>query len=93
MEFISDYISIVALTVALAVGYIVKNFIPGEKVNNFIPLIVAIVGLVICLWDANWIATPQIIATGLVSGLASTGLHEAFKKFIEMSTSPKPVEE
>lgn len=82
MEFINDYISIIALVAALAVGYIIKNIVPNEEVNRFIPLIAAVVGLVICLWEAGWVATPQTVVMGVVSGLASTGLYEAFKNAI-----------
>lgn len=82
MEFISEYISVIALVAALCVGYILKNLVPNDEINKFIPLIAAVVGLVICLWEANWVATPEIVVTGVVSGLASTGLYEAFKNFI-----------
>lgn len=83
MEFINDYISIIALVAALCVGYIIKNIVPNEEINCFIPLIAAVVGLVICLWEAAWVATPETIVMGVVSGLASTGLYEAFKNFID----------
>lgn len=82
MEFISEYISGIALVAALCVGYILKNLVPNEGVNKFIPLIAALTGLVICLWEAGWVAAPEIVVTGIVSGLASTGLYEAFKNFI-----------
>ena len=82
MEFISEYISVIALVAALCVGYILKNLVPNEEVNKFIPLIAAVVGMVICLWEAEWIATPETVVMGIVSGLASTGLYEAFKQFI-----------
>ena len=82
MEFISEYISVIALVAALCVGYILKNLVPNEEVNKFIPLIAAVVGLVICLWESGWVATPETVVMGIVSGLASTGLYEAFKQFI-----------
>ena len=82
MEFISEYISVIALVAALCVGFILKNLVPNEEINKFIPLIAAVAGLVICLWENTWIATPEIVVTGVVSGLASTGLYEAFKNFI-----------
>lgn len=92
MEFITEYISVVGLVGALGVGYVVKNLIPNKEINNYIPLIAALVGLLICLWDANWIATPQVIVSGIISGLASTGLYEAFKNFIEMTKGFQPTE-
>lgn len=83
MEFITEYISVIGMTAALCVGFIIKYIVPNEQINRFIPLIAAVVGLVVCLWDANWAATPQVFVTGLVSGLASTGLYEAFANFIK----------
>lgn len=83
MDFITEYISLIGLVGALAVGFIVKNLIPNEGINRFIPLIAAVVGLVICLWDAGWVATPQVVVSGMISGLASTGLYEAFKNLID----------
>lgn len=85
MEFITEYISVIGLVAALAVGFIVKNLIPNKEINQYIPLIASITGLVVCLWDANWVATPKVIVTGMISGLASTGLYEAFKNFIAMT--------
>lgn len=82
MDFITQYISVIALVAALCVGFILKNLVPNDEVNKFIPLIAAVIGLVICLWEANWIATPETVVMGVVSGLASTGLYEAFKNFI-----------
>lgn len=83
MDFITEYISLIGLVGALAAGFIVKNLIPNENINRFIPLIAAVVGLVICLWDAGWVATPQVVVSGMISGLASTGLYEAFKNLID----------
>lgn len=83
MDFITEYISLIGLVGALAAGFIVKNLIPNESINRFIPLIAAVVGLVICLWDAGWVATPQVVVSGMISGLASTGLYEAFKNLID----------
>lgn len=92
MDFITEYISLIGLVGALAVGFIVKNLIPNEGINRFIPLIASVVGLVICLWDAGWVATPQVVVSGMISGLASTGLYEAFKNFIEMTKGFQPTE-
>lgn len=80
ISFIREFISPIALLVCLVVGFIIKSF-GNEKINRFIPLIVAALGLLICAWDAMAF-TPSICAAGLISGLASTGLYEAFKQLI-----------
>lgn len=77
LGFITDYISPVALVVCLGVGYVLKNLVPSDAVNRWIPCIVAVLGVAIVAWG-EWSITPQVIAAGLISGLASTGLYEAF---------------
>ena len=80
---VQEYISPIALVICLGVGYVVKNLVAYEKVNQFIPLIVAVLGVLICAWSAMAV-TPEVICQGLVSGLASTGLYEAFKNALNM---------
>ena len=63
-------------------GYIVKNMIPSDGINKYIPLIMGALGVVLNVW-INLGITPQILLGGLVSGLASTGLHQAFKNLID----------
>ena len=42
MEMLNAYIVPVTLIVCLCVGYIIKHFIPTDKINKWIPLIVAL---------------------------------------------------
>lgn len=83
MEFVNDYIVLIVLAVCLCVGYILKNLITTKKINRFIPLIMAVTGVVVNLWVNGFKLTPEILLGGMVSGLASTGLHQAFKQIIE----------
>ena len=83
MEFINDYIVFIVLGVCLCVGYVLKNLVPSNKINRFIPLIMAVVGIAVNLWVNAFNLTPEILLGGMVSGLASTGLHQAFKQIIE----------
>lgn len=78
---VQEYISPIALIICLAVGYVIKNVVPGAEVNRFIPLVAALLGVCICAWSAMSV-TPEVICQGLVSGLASTGMYEMFKNFI-----------
>lgn len=82
IEFLNDYIVIVVLGICICVGYILKNVVPSEKVNRFIPLIMGVLGVALNSW-INWDFTPDILLGGLISGLASTGLYEAFKNLID----------
>lgn len=81
ISFITEYISPIALVICLAVGFIVKYCIAKPKVDRFIPCIVAVLGIVIVAW-AEMSFTPGVVAAGLISGLASTGLYEVFKQII-----------
>ena len=87
---LSEYISVVALVVCACVGYIVKNVVPSEAVNRFIPLIVGVLGIAIVAWSQASF-TPEVIALGLVSGLASTGAYEAIDQ-LRLRSYEKKVE-
>jgi hypothetical protein len=82
---INDYIVVTVVLACLVVGYIIKHAVPTDKINKFIPLILSVLGIVLNLWINSFKVTPDIIISGLTSGLASTGMHQAFKQFIEKS--------
>ena len=83
MDFINDYIVLIVLGVCLCIGYVLKNLVTSNKINRFIPLIMAVTGVVVNLWVNGFKLTPEILLGGMISGLASTGLHQAFKQIIE----------
>ncbi len=83
MEFLKDYYEFIIIGICLCVGYIVKNIIPTEKTNRFIPLIMGIIGVMLSFWLSGFSFSPTVLLTGLISGLASTGMHQLFKQFIE----------
>lgn len=82
MEFLNNYTLPVVLGICLCVGYIVKQWL-ADIDNKYIPAIVAVLGVFLSVWANRWSVTPEIILTGLVSGLGSTGMHQIFKQFIE----------
>jgi len=82
MEFLNDYLVLIVVGVCLCIGYVIKHLIPADAVNKFIPLIMAALGVGLNVW-LNFAFTPEVLLGGLVSGLASTGLHQLFKQFIE----------
>lgn len=83
MEFLNDYFVLIVIGICLCIGYVLKNLIPSEKINKFIPLIMGMLGVIINIWLNCFTFTPEILLGGLASGLASTGMHQAFKQFIE----------
>ncbi|MDO4926912.1 MAG: phage holin family protein [Turicibacter sp.] len=82
LNFLSEFCIPVIVGICLCVGYVIKTSIPKVP-NNFIPLIMAILGLVINVW-INHAINPSIVLGGLFSGLASTGLHQVFKNLIKV---------
>lgn len=82
LGFLVDYAIPIIVGICLCVGYMLKNMVKTDKINNYIPLIMGILGVVLNIW-INFEFTPIILLGGLVSGLASTGCYEAFKNLIE----------
>lgn len=81
LTFLSEFIVVITLAFCLGGGYVIKtslDFIP----NKYIPLIMGIIGVVFNCFVAGAI-DPTVIVTGLISGLASTGMYELFRNFIE----------
>ena len=84
---LSEYFVLVVLVACLVIGYVIKsslNFIP----NKFIPTILAVLGAVL-----NAVVTGlsvESIVYGAVMGLASTGMHQAFKQFVENKKGNDP---
>ncbi len=82
MEFLNEYMIPVIMGICLMVGYVVKHWIKDAD-NKIIPTVCAIVGLLVAVWMHWGNITPTVILSGLASGLASTGLHQAFKQLLE----------
>ena len=82
MEFLNDYMLPIVVGICLCVGFIVKKWVRDVD-NKYIPTIVAVLGVFIATWISGWNITPEVILSGLISGLASTGMHQVFKQFIE----------
>ncbi len=86
LGFIQDYYIPVVLVACLVVGYCIKHITWLEKVSNqYIPSILAILGAVLaCV--ANSSITLDTVVYGAFTGLASTGLHQAFTRLINKKT-------
>ena len=82
MEFLNEFMMPVVLGICLVIGWIVKKWI-ADIDNKYIPTIVTVLGAVLAVWFNSWIVTPEIILSGLITGAASTGMHQLFTQFIE----------
>lgn len=85
MEFLNEYMLPVVVGICLCVGYVFKKWI-ADVDNKYIPTICAVLGVILSMWISSWNVTPQVILSGLISGLASTGLHQLFKQYLENTT-------
>lgn len=81
MEFLNDYMIPVIVGICLMVGYIIKHWIKDVD-NKIIPTVCAVLGVALSIWMGWGNITPETILCGLASGLASTGLHQAFTQLI-----------
>lgn len=70
------------------IGYILKHFI-AKLPNKYIPLILACCGLFLNIAFNQWQFTPEIILTGLGSGLVATGSFEAIRNLYEKKPEVK----
>lgn len=81
IEFLTEYFTPVIVGICLCVGYVVKTAIPAVA-NKYIPAINAVIGLALACWIHTPNITPEVILSGMFSGLAATGLYEAFRNLI-----------
>lgn len=79
VSWLTAYIDFVIVGICIVIGLLIKHCTPLN--NKYIPLIVAVVGLIIAVWS-HWSEgiTPVVLLGGLFSGLASTGFHQVFKQ-------------
>ena len=83
LKFITENFVPVIVVACVLVGYIIKVTPPFAKLaNNYIPLIVTLLGAVLGV-VANGM-TLEAIVFGAVSGLASTGLHQVFTQLLNI---------
>lgn len=85
---LTEYFVLVVVVACLVVGYIIKHatflkWIP----NDDIPVILAVVGLAMNMF----VSKPSVESAvyGAVMGLASTGLHQQFTRWIENKNEDK----
>ena len=82
LNFLNDYMIPVIVGICLCVGYVIKKWIKDVD-NKYIPTVCAVLGVILAVWINGWSISPSIILSGLFSGLASTGLHQLFKQYLD----------
>ena len=86
MENFTNYLVPVIVGICLVTGYIAKHWI-ADVDNKVIPTALAVIGAALAV-VMNWgtvsvITLPEIALGGALSGLASTGLHQMFKQWLD----------
>lgn len=77
---LTQYFVLVVMIACLIVGYIIKTSF--DKVpNKYIPTILAAIGAVLNAVVSG--LSVESVVYGALMGLASTGLHQAFTRFVE----------
>ena len=79
---LTNHFVLIVLVACLVIGYIVKHasFLKWIK-NDDIPVILAVCGCLLNLAVSG--LSIESAVYGAVMGLASTGLHQSFKSFVE----------
>ena len=83
---LSEHFVLVVALACLIVGYIVKHATFLKWVpNNDIPWILAVFGGILNIFVSG--LSIESVVYGAFMGLASTGLHQVFKEFIERGSA------
>lgn len=79
-EFLNNLLIPIVVVACLILGYVIKKWMPTD--NKYIPTILAVVGAVLACIATKTISL-EVIVGGALSGLASTGLYEMFRQYVE----------
>ena len=77
---LTEHFVVVVVVACLVVGYLIKHWIKDVD-NKYIPTILAVLGAVLNAIVGG--LSVETIVYGALMGLASTGMHQAFTRFIE----------
>lgn len=79
-EDLTQYFVLVVMVACLVIGYILKTSFDRVP-NKYIPTILAVVGAVLNAAVSG--VSIESIVYGALMGLASTGMHQTFTRFVE----------
>lgn len=79
-EIINEMLIPVIVIFSLILGYVLKKWIPAD--NKFIPTILVCVGAILGGLISGW--NLESITAGMLSALASTGLHQLFYQYLKI---------
>lgn len=76
----------VIVGICACVGYCIKHMIHNDRLHDFIPTIMCLLGLALALVNMAIQLAPftlEVVFGGMASGLAATGMYEMVKHWIE----------
>ena len=76
MEILEQYAIPIVMAICFGLGFVLKHAIT-KLPNNWIPVILVAIGIIVNAWIERWTMTPEILLGGIASGLLSIGLFEA----------------
>ena len=83
LTFLFEYVDLVTLGICLCVGYALKHAEIFQKFGNqYIPLTMLLTGTVIAIITNMGNVNAAVVLGGMISGLASTGLHEMLRNLL-----------
>ena len=85
ISFLTEYMIPVIVGLCLCAGYVVKHWVKDVD-NKIIPTFCAVLGLLLAVWIHWGNITPEAILSGVMSGLAATGMHQAFTLLLSGKT-------
>lgn len=78
---VQDFVVPIIVLACLVIGYVIKHTPFLDKIaNSYIPLIVTVLGAILGVVTSG--LSVEAVIYGAVSGLASTGLHQAFTRVL-----------
>lgn len=88
MEAITPYLNVEVAGICLLIGSVIKTRLDFVN-NNYIPIILSIIGIVLNIGLNNDISF-NICLSGFVSGLMSTSVHQLYKTTAKSSSVDIP---
>lgn len=88
LTFLTQYIDLVTLGICLCVGFALKEAFFCFQ-NRYIPLSMLILGTIIASVTHIGNVDAKVILSGMISGLASTGLYEMMKNILNRDSNKK----
>jgi len=82
LSLLTQYVSPLILIACSGICYSLHS-LNNKILNSFLPIISGAIGIVAAVWYFNVFDFPTVV-TGMISGLASTGMYEAFKNMLNL---------